>query len=72
MVSTNTQGQLLQQSLSIIRRRSKEEDMSEGGFLNHGVFSLEALDGMPYYGVSILEPVNRRSIRSTPHQEVAA
>jgi hypothetical protein len=71
MISTNAPGQLLLQDLSIIRRRSKKGDLRDVGFLSSEPFSLEAGRDMPYYGVSILELINIRSIQCTPHQEVA-
>jgi hypothetical protein len=71
MVSTNTQGLLLLQNLSIIRRRSKEGDFKGVGFLSLGLFFLEAVQSMPYYDFSILEQASIRVIRTTPHQEVA-
>jgi hypothetical protein len=71
MISTNAPGQLLLQDLSITRRRSKEGDLRDAGFLSSEPFSLEVGRDMPYYGVSILELTNIRSIQYTPHQEVA-
>jgi len=71
MISTNAPGQLLLQDISITRRRSKEGDLRDVGFLSPELFSLEVGRDMPYYGVSILELTNIRSIQCTPHQEVA-
>jgi hypothetical protein len=70
MVSTNTPGQLLLQDFSITRRRSKEGDLRKVSFLSLEPFSLEAIRGMPYHSVSILEVTSKRSIRSIPRQEV--
>jgi hypothetical protein len=71
MISTNAPGQLLLQDLSITRRRSEEGDLRDACFLSPEPFSLEAGRDIPYYGVSILELSNIRSIQCTPHQEVA-
>jgi hypothetical protein len=71
MISTKAPGQLLLQDISITRRRSKEGDSRDGCFLSPEPFSLEAGRDMPYYGVSILELTNIRSIQCTPQQEVA-
>jgi len=70
-VSTYTQGQLPLHKLSISKRGVIKRIRHGWGFLSLGSIFLEAIQGIPYYGFSILERTSIRSIRSTPHQEVA-